>query len=249
MVTGNVAFGTPNPKRRAKCGISAAKSVRRDGFLLTKSLELTERCAEGVVSACRLAKGPCPFDEPAVFRDIWPTRISVGTRMRIPGGTEMRQPLRRLVYLRICETSGPYCISVGTRMRIPGGTEMRGVCKSGLASRGCRPRYTEYGTLCQRRRFGPRKWCLGHTELETLCRKRRINPGNAAQNTQLAERCARSGMSSRDMPPTTHRTGNVVPKAACAGTKRRLGHAEHGTLCQKRHVVTGYAAWGTQNGK
>ena len=47
---------------------------------------------QSVVSkaAYRLAKGSRPFDQPAVFRDIWPTRISVGTRMRIPGGTEMR---------------------------------------------------------------------------------------------------------------------------------------------------------------
>ena len=47
--------------------------------------------------------------------------------------------------------------------------------------------------------------------------------------------------------PSTHRTRNVVSKAAYRLTKRRLGHAALQTLCQERHISSGNAAWSTQN--
>ena len=108
---------------------------------------------QNVVSkaAYRLAKGSRPFDQPAVFRDIWPTRISVGTRMRIPGGTEMRRLFRQLVYLLLCGQGARTRISVGTRMRIPGGTEMRSMCKCGVASRRRRPGHKERGIMVRNR--------------------------------------------------------------------------------------------------
>ena len=50
--------------------------------------------------------------------------------------------------------------------------------------------WAEHGTLCQRRRFDLRKWCLRHPERGMLCQKRHVSSGYAASDTQFTERCA-----------------------------------------------------------
>ena len=161
------------------------------------------------------------------------TRISVGARIRIPVPTRIR-------------------ISVGARIRIPVGTEMRGMRRCGVASRRRRLRHTEPDSLCQRHRFGTRKWCLRHpehgmlcqrhpigkqkrrlwhTEHGTLCGKRHAPGRNAARDTRNGIRCVKSGTSARDMSLPTRSLQNIVSKAAYGQQKRRLWHTEHGTLC------------------
>ena len=49
-----------------------------------------------------------------------------------------------------------------------------------------------------------------------------------------------------EMTPWAHRTRNVVSKAAYRLTKRRPGHTERKTLCEKRHMPARNAAYDTQ---
>ena len=137
------------------------------------------------------------------------TRISVGARIRIPVPTRIR-------------------ISVGARIRIPVGTEMRGMRRCGVASRRRRLRHTEPDSLCQRHRFGTRKWCLRHPEHGMLCQRHRIgNQKRCLRHPRLEALCQR------------HPIGKQ---------KRRLWHTEHGTLCGKRHAPGRNAARDTRNG-
>lgn len=66
--------------------------------------------------------------------------------------------------------------------------------------------------------------------------------GIAALDTRVRKWSAKCGASARDMLPGTRRSEFVVSKSAYQLGKRRLGHADYGMVCGKRHISWGNAA-------
>ena len=138
-----------------------------------------------------MAKGSCPFFKRAALRGTAPPRISVGTRMRILGGTKMRRLFRRPVYLRVCGQTARIRILVGTRMRILGGHRDAGCAAREIMVRNralspydvpaSAPCLSAKQFMVQYRAFSqpvmPASAPRVHTELapmDTWCRSRRI---------------------------------------------------------------------------